>query len=192
MGAPLATVPPGGIDEMERQRLAGLEAQRGPSPTFGEMVGEAAPLLAAGALIPGGASLLARVGTGAGLGRRAAFCRRRHPPVHIGPRNRGRCQPCDAWCRCGACGRCRHAFGDLRVARDDAEGRLRQIERALADADAARAAGIRGAVWSPGLQKILDLPVMQAGIRKGIDIERCARRCPAQDRSAARSRDHRL
>ena len=62
--------------------------------------------------------------------------------------------------------------GDLRVAREDAEGRLRQIERALADADAARAAGIRGAVWSPGLQKILDLPVMQAGIRKGIDIER--------------------
>lgn len=71
-GVPLAKVPEGGIDTMERQRQEELINERGPNPTIPEIAGEIAAILPLSRVIPGiGGNALARIGSaaiGGGLG----------------------------------------------------------------------------------------------------------------------------
>ena len=50
----------------------------------------------------------------------------------------------------------------------DAEARLRQISKAVDDVSAAKQAGVRGAVWSPRLARLLENPEMRSGIATGL------------------------
>lgn len=68
-GVPLARVPAGGVDEMEREREQKLVQERGPDPTFAETAGEIAATLPLSRLIPGaGSNALARIGGAAAAG----------------------------------------------------------------------------------------------------------------------------